>query len=93
MLNDGRAEYCTQCNAVLDLKKAYEHQQVHDMKEELFTRVFKIMVERGLVDEAAREIHDGGAGALLKRLATHVKTEQSLVKEDNSPVKENESAP
>jgi integrase len=77
-LNASHAEYCTKCGAVLDLKKAYEHQQLHDMKEELVTRMFKIMVEKGLVDEAAREIHDGGLGDVLKRLAQHVSGEQRI---------------
>lgn len=77
-LNASYAEYCTKCGAVLDLKKAYEHQQLHDLKEELVTRMFKIMVEKGLVDDAAREIHDGGLGDVLKRLAQHVSGEQRL---------------
>lgn len=42
------------------------------MKEELFTRMFKVMVERGLVDEASREIHDAGLGQVLQRLAAQV---------------------
>lgn len=73
------AEYCQSCNAVLDLKKAYEHQQLHDLKEELFARMFKVMVERGLVDEAAREIHDANLGGVLKRLAQHASGEVPLV--------------
>jgi hypothetical protein len=77
----------------LNLARAYEHQQLHDLKEQLFTNMFKVMVDRGLVDEAAKEIHDASLGGVLKRLAMHVKGETTLVKEDNSPVKENESAP
>lgn len=80
------AEYCQSCNAVLDLKKAYEHQQLHDLKEELFARMFKVMVERGLVDEAAKEIHDGNLGGVLKRLAQHASGEAPLVKETVKPI-------
>lgn len=77
-LNASLAEYCTRCGAVLDLRKANEHQQLHDMKEELFTRMFKLMVEKGLVDEAAREIHDAGLGSVLKRLAQHTSGDQPI---------------
>jgi len=79
------AEYCQACNAVLDLKKAYEHQQLHDLKEELFARMFKVMVERGLIDEAAKEIHDAGLGSVLKRLAQHASGEAPLVKATVKP--------
>lgn len=78
-LNPPKSEYCQKCHAVLDLKKAYEHQQLHDLKEELFARMFKVMVERGLVDEAAREIHDAGLGDTLKRLAGAVTGETPIV--------------
>jgi integrase/recombinase XerD len=79
------AEYCQSCNAVLDLKKAYEHQQLHDLKEELFARMFKVMVERGLVDEAAKEIHDANLGSVLKRLAQHASGEMPIVKATVKP--------
>ena len=49
------------------------------LKEELFARMFKVMVERGLVDEAAREIHDANLGGVLKRLAQHASGEVPLV--------------
>ena len=75
-LNPARSEYCQRCTAVLDLKRAYEHQQLHDMKETLFASMFQVMVERGLVDEAARAVHDAGLGHVLKRLAGMVKDDQ-----------------
>lgn len=82
-LNASLSDYCTKCGAVLDLKKAYEHQQLHSVKEELVTALFKVMVERGLVDEAAKEIHDAKLGPVLKRLAQHVKGERHIsVKEE-----------
>jgi integrase/recombinase XerD len=92
-LNAPKAEYCQRCTAVLNLKRAYEHQQLHDLKEQLFANMFKVMVDRGLVDEAAREIHDANLGTVLKRLAMHVKGERTLVKEDSAPVKQNATMP
>lgn len=91
-LSPPKSEYCQRCRAVLDLKRAYEHQQLHDMKEELFTRMFKVMVDRGLIDEAAGEIHTAGMGSILKRLAQQVReTEQArTVKENNGDVKQNQ---
>jgi hypothetical protein len=52
--------------------------------------MFKLMVERGLVDEAARDIHDAGLGSVLKRLAMHVRESEAgtHVKEKRYPVKE-----
>lgn len=68
-INQPTAEYCVKCGAVLDLKRAYEHQQLHDAKEQLFTSMFKLLVEKGLVDEAARQVHDANLGHVLKQLA------------------------
>ena len=87
-LNTPRAEYCQRCHAVLDLHRAYEHQQLHDLKEELFTQMFKVMVEKGLVDEAAGAIRTAGLGTTLKRLALHLKGERSIA----SPVKQDTAA-
>lgn len=78
-MNASLADYCNRCGAVLDLKRAYEHQQLHDMKEALFTSMFRLMVERGLVDEAARAVHDAGLGGVLKRLAGVVKGEETII--------------
>ena len=59
--------------------------------------MFKLMVERGLVDEAAREIHDAGLGGVLKRLAAqvgeskaplHVKEKHSTVKQEQAVLDE-----
>jgi len=93
-LNASLTDYCTKCGAVLDLKKAYEHQQLHDLKEQLFANMFKMMVEKGLVDEAAREIHDANLGGVLKRLTQHVTGERDIALKENGPaVKQNASAP
>lgn len=91
-LNPPAAEYCQRCKAVLDLKRAYEHQQLHDLKEDLFANMFKVLVEKGLVDEAARQIHDAKLGDVLKRLALHASGEQPIgvkpsVKLEPAPVK------
>lgn len=77
-LSPPRSEYCQRCHAVLDLRRAYEHQQLHDLKEDLFASMFRLLVEKGMVDEAARQIHDANLGATLKRLALHVTGEQPL---------------
>lgn len=92
-LNASLADYCTKCGAVLDLKKAYEHQQLHDLKEQLFANMFKVMVGRGLVDEAAREIHDAGLGDVLKRLAQHVSGEQRVTGTEHPATPTNTAPP
>jgi integrase len=77
-MNPPKSDYCQRCHAVLNLSKAYEHQQLHDLKEELFTQMFKVMVEKGLIDEAAGAIHTAGLGTTLKRLALHVSGAQNI---------------
>ena len=77
-INPAKSEYCAKCGAVLDLKKAYEHQAVHDLKEELFVKMFRLLVQKGMVDEAATEIHDANLGSTLKRLAQHLTGEEPL---------------
>jgi integrase/recombinase XerD len=92
-LNPPRSDYCQRCRAVLNLSKAYEHQTLGDLKEELFAKMFKLMVEKGLVDEAAREIHDAGLGTVLKRLALHVTGEQPIASNLTSTVAPNTPPP
>lgn len=77
-LNAAKTEYCTKCGAVLDMKRAYEHQQLHDSKEQLFTSMFKLLVEKGLVDDAARSVHDAHLGDTLRRLALHATGERNI---------------
>jgi len=77
-LNQPKSEYCIKCGAVLDMKKAYEHQTLHQLKEEVFLNLFKILVEKGLVDEAAKEIHEAGLGPKLQRLAQHISQEKPI---------------
>ena len=77
-LNQPKTEYCVKCGAVLDMKKAYEHQTLHNLKDELFLNLFKILVEKGLVDEAAKEIHEAGLGQKLQRLAQHLSQEKQI---------------
>jgi integrase/recombinase XerD len=70
-LNQPNAEYCTKCGAVLDLKRAYEHQQLHDVKDDIVFGIVKLLVQRGLVDDAAKELHDANLGTTLKRLVEY----------------------
>lgn len=76
-LSPPKSDYCIKCGAVLDLKKAYEHQQVHDLHEDVTMTLFKILVEKGLIDEAAKAVHEAGLGAALKRLAEHQREEMA----------------
>jgi integrase len=69
--NPPKTDYCLKCGAILNLKKAYEHQQVHGLHEDVTMTLFKILVEKGLIDEAARAVHDAGLGNALKQLAEH----------------------
>jgi len=77
-LNPPNNDYCTKCGAVLNLPKAYEHQQAHELTDDVVKHVFKILVQRGLVDEAAREMHEAEMGDALKRLAAHETGRQPL---------------
>lgn len=95
-LNSPRAEYCQRCSAVVDLKKAYEHQQLGDLKDDLFAKMFKLLVDRGMIDEAAQGIHDAGLGKTLKRLAQHITGERNItqpapVNQNPTPVNQNSS--
>jgi len=82
-LNPPSTEYCVTCGAVLDMTKAYEHQRVHEETDALFVNLFKVMVDKGLVDEAVQAIHDAGMGTRLKRLAQHLSKEKSITEHDN----------
>lgn len=77
-LNAPQSQYCVKCGAVLSMTKAYEHQLLHEQKDEIFINLFKILVEKGLVDEAAKEIHDAGLGQKLKRLVQHMTEERPI---------------
>jgi cytochrome c553 len=83
-LNAPTNDYCTKCNAVIRLHKAYEHQQLHDAKENLLRSLFKVLMDRGLVDEAARAVHDAGLGPTLKAVALHESGKQNIA--SNTPL-------
>ncbi|MDQ6891106.1 MAG: site-specific integrase [Acidobacteriota bacterium] len=68
-LNLPKTDYCVKCGAVLNLTKAYEHQQTHQLKDDILMSLVRLLVERGLVDDAAKQIHDAGLGETLRRLA------------------------
>jgi integrase len=84
-LNPPKTDYCVKCGAVLDLKKAYEHQQVHDLHEDVTMTLFKILVDKGLIDDAAKAVHDAGLGAALKRLAEHQQAKPTKPGTDEQP--------
>lgn len=69
-VNPAQNEYCTRCGAVLDLKRAYGHQTAHQDSHQVFSELFAILVEKGLIDEAAHAVHDANLGAALRALAT-----------------------
>jgi hypothetical protein len=68
-LNQSGNEYCNRCGAVLNLKRAYEHQTAHRLTDQVFCQLLQLLVQRGLVDDAARQIHDADLGRALKTLA------------------------
>jgi hypothetical protein len=68
-LNPPATEYCTKCTAILDLKRAYEHQHAQQLHDDLSMTIVKLLVDKGLLDEAAKAVHDAGLGSALKRLA------------------------
>ena len=77
-LNPPKTDYCTKCGAVLNMTKAYEHQQAHQLTDDVALTFFRILVEKGLVSDAARAVHDAGLGPALQRLADHVSGKQPL---------------
>jgi len=91
-LNPAGAEYCAKCSAVLDLRRAYEHQQLHTINEDLIVSLFKVLVKKGLVDDAARQVHDAGLGSVLKRLALHASGEHPITGFASPPVNQTAKA-
>ena len=77
-LNQSRAEYCIRCGAVLDLKKAYEHQTMHGVKDDVVLNLVKLLVDKGLIDDAAKQLHEAGLGNALRQLAEHHRTPQPI---------------
>jgi integrase len=69
-LNPPRTDWCTKCGAVLNLRKAYVQQQAHTLKDDVVLHLVKILVQNGLLDQAAQTIHEAGLGSALKQLAT-----------------------
>jgi integrase/recombinase XerD len=76
--NPPKTDYCLKCGAILNLKKAYEHQQVHELHEDVTMTLFRILVEKGLIDEAAKAVHEAGLGSALRRLAQHQQTKENM---------------
>jgi hypothetical protein len=70
-LNNPGTDYCTRCGAVLNLKRAYEQQQLHAAKDDVVLHLVRILTQKGLLDDAATAVHDAGLGTTLKQLAEH----------------------
>lgn len=70
-LNPPKSDYCVRCGAVLDLAKAYEHQAAHTLKDDVVLNLVKLLVQKGLIDDAVEQIHDAGLGDALKKLVAH----------------------
>lgn len=68
--NPQTARFCLRCNNPLDPKAAYENQQTSTQTQTLLLQLCKVLVEKGLLDEAADQIHKAGLGPALKALAT-----------------------
>lgn len=96
-LNPPGTQYCTKCGAVLNLVKAYEHQQAHQLTDDVVISFFRVLVERGLVTDAARAVHEAGLGDALKCLAAHTSGEEPLgaivPRHPSLPLGETRSAP
>lgn len=67
--NMGTAEYCVRCTQPLNETVAYHaHQEAEDTSA-LLLQLCKVLVDKGLLDEAATQVHDAGLGRALKALA------------------------
>jgi len=92
-LNAPATQYCTKCGAVLNLKRAYEHQQAHQLTDNVVVSFFRILVEKGLVTDAARAVHEAGLGSALKRLAEHTSRTTPLGAINQEPVPATQAPP
>jgi integrase/recombinase XerD len=69
-LNVPTATLCARCTQPLDVMAVQEaHQHAQDTTA-LLLQLCKVLVEKGLLDEAASQIHQAGLGHALKALAT-----------------------
>ena len=70
MLNPPTTPYCVRCNTVLDETKLRGEIKDHSTTSAVVLQLYKLLVEKGLIDEAAAQIHNAGLGSTLKKLAT-----------------------
>ena len=68
-LNTGNATYCTRCTNPLDTRIAHEEQSRREHNDALLLKVVEVLVQKGLLDEAADVVHNAGLGPRLQALA------------------------
>ncbi len=44
---------------------------MHGVKDDVVLNLIKMLVDKGLIDEAAKQLHDAGLGGALRQLAEH----------------------
>jgi hypothetical protein len=76
-LNTASNQYCTRCTAVLDITTAYNTAQQQEQTHAVMLRVLEVLVKKGLLDEAADEVHRAGLGPALKTLASNTTNERN----------------
>jgi hypothetical protein len=69
-LNQRTAPYCLRCNTALTERAAYADAQRSEATQELFRRLCQVLVDKGLLNEAADAVHAAGLGTALQELAT-----------------------
>ncbi|HEY4360278.1 MAG TPA: tyrosine-type recombinase/integrase [Bryobacteraceae bacterium] len=70
MLNQPTTPYCVRCNTVLDEAKLRQDLAGRSTNNAVILQLCKLLAEKGLLDEAATQIHDAGLGEALRVLAT-----------------------
>jgi hypothetical protein len=67
--NPHTTSFCLKCSNPLNQNAAYQAHQDTQQTQAVLLQVCRILVEKGLLDEAATTIHQAGLGAALKALA------------------------
>lgn len=69
-LNAPNAPYCIRCAGIMDEQQAYAAPAAQAETQALLVQLCRVLVEKGLVDDAADQVHAAGLGSVLKALAT-----------------------
>ncbi|MDX2154035.1 MAG: tyrosine-type recombinase/integrase [Bryobacteraceae bacterium] len=69
-MNTNTTAYCIRCSNPLDERAARTHATTQTATHAVLLQLCKVLVEKGLIDEAAATIHDAGLGEALRELAT-----------------------